>query len=398
MQKNLPDLFIQISHDEFLFVACKQGETNGNKILYKNKIPAAGILKNQITDIEILTQTLKENIFKIEKKLDTIFKEAILILDIFNFNIINLSGFKKLNGAQLSKENITFILNDLKTKVIETEKDKIILHIFNSNYTLDKKETFNLPIGLFGNFYTHELSFFLIDKNDFKNLISAFERCNLKIRKTILKSFVEGVNLIHNTDNLTTFFKIEINPLNSKIIYFENSSFKYAQDFNFGSELLIKDIAKITSLNRKNIEKFILDTNFDKDKIDTEDYIEKEYFNNENFRKIRKKLIYDIILSRLEEFAELLLFKNINLKRLISKDKQIYLQIIDPYFKSFKEIYEKCFSLNRNFQLNFYKETNDEDVFNDASKIVHFGWNKEAIPVVQTKKTIIARFFDLLFK
>ena len=129
-----------------------------------------------------------------------------------------------------------------------------------------------------------------------------------------------------------------------------------------------------------------------------EDYIEKEYFNNENFRKIRKKLIYDIILSRLEEFAELLLFKNINLKRLISKDKQIYLQIIDPYFKSFKEIYEKCFSLNRNFQLNFYKETNDEGVFNDASKIVHFGWNKEAIPVVQTKKTIIARFFDLLFK
>ena len=89
MQKNLPDLFIQISHDEFLFVACKQGESNGNKILYKNKIPAAGILKNQITDIEILTQTLKENIFKIEKKLDTIFKEAILILDIFNFKIIN---------------------------------------------------------------------------------------------------------------------------------------------------------------------------------------------------------------------------------------------------------------------------------------------------------------------
>ena len=216
--------------------------------------------------------------------------------------------------------------------------------------TLDK-ETFNLPIGLFGNFYTHELSF-LIDKNDFKNLISAFERCNLKIRKTILKSFVEGVNLIHNTDNLTTFFKIEINPLNSKIIYFENSSFKYAQDFNFGSELLIKDIAKITSLNRKNIEKFILDTNFDKDKIDTEDYIEKEYFNNENFRKDRKKLIYDIILSRLEEFAELLLFKNINLKRLISKDKQIYLQIIDPYFKSFKEIYEKCFSKQK-FSIKF---------------------------------------------
>ena len=130
------------------------------KYCTKIKYQSQEFLKNQIIDIEILTQTLKENIFKIEKNLIQSFKEAILILDIFNFNIINLSGFKKLNGAQLSKENITFILNDLKTKVIETEKDKIILHIFNSNYTLDKKETFNLPIGLFGNFYTHELSFF----------------------------------------------------------------------------------------------------------------------------------------------------------------------------------------------------------------------------------------------
>ena len=72
---------------------------------------------------------------------------------------------------------------------------KQILHIFNSKYFLDEKETENIPIGLFGNFYSHELSFFLINKNDYKNLHNIFNKCNLKIKKIISKSFIEGANI-----------------------------------------------------------------------------------------------------------------------------------------------------------------------------------------------------------
>ena len=51
----------------------------------------------------------------------------------------------------------------LKLLINENEKNNTILHIFNSKYLLDKKEIENLPIGLFGNFYSHELSFFMIN-------------------------------------------------------------------------------------------------------------------------------------------------------------------------------------------------------------------------------------------
>ena len=84
----------------------------------------------------------------------------ILILDNFNYSLINFAGYRKLNGSQLVKENITYILNSLKSKISVVEDDKKVLHIFNSKYFLDKKEVENLPIGLFGDFYTHELSFF----------------------------------------------------------------------------------------------------------------------------------------------------------------------------------------------------------------------------------------------
>ena len=43
-----------------------------------------------------------------------------------------------------------------------------------------KKKIENLPIGLFGDFYSHELSFSLIDTNNFKNIENIFNVCNLK--------------------------------------------------------------------------------------------------------------------------------------------------------------------------------------------------------------------------
>ena len=49
-----------------------------------------------------------------------------------------------------------------------------IKSIFNSKYNLDNQKVENLPIGLFGDFYSHELSFILINKNDYKNLKNQF--------------------------------------------------------------------------------------------------------------------------------------------------------------------------------------------------------------------------------
>ena len=81
------------------------------------------------------------------------------------------------------RENITYILSTLKSLIEETEVNKKILHIFNSKIFLDNNDIENLPIGLFGDFYSHELSFSLINKNDYKNLKNIFSQCNLKLRR-----------------------------------------------------------------------------------------------------------------------------------------------------------------------------------------------------------------------
>ena len=282
--QNTLSLFVEINRFEYNFSVGSLDQNNLFKIEKKISFPVKVIEKNKIIDFEIVYKILSENIYLIEQKTNFTFKEVILILDDFEFSYINLTGHKRLNGSQLLKENITYILNTLKSNINEYEKNKKIVHIFNNKFNLDKKDINNIPIGLFGDFYTHELSFFLMNKNDYKNLSNIFEKCNLKIQKILIKSFIEGVS-IEKKNEANTFFHIMMYKENIKILYFENSALKIIEEFKFGSDLIINDISKITSLKIEQIKKFLINTELNHAQ---NEIIEKEYFEETPFRKIKK--------------------------------------------------------------------------------------------------------------
>ena len=314
----------------------------------------------------------------------------------FNCTLCNVSGYKKLNGSQLSKENVTYILNSLKSKIDETILDKKIIHIFNSKYLLDKKNTNNLPIGLFGNFYSQELSFFLIDINDYKNIQNIFEECNLKIRKIISKNFIEGISLININQNTETFFTLKMSQENSQIFFFENSSLKFIQNFNFGTEIIVNDISKVIALEKKIIKNFLKNCDFS-NKFSEEDFLEKDYFIKNNFRKIRKKLLFEIADSRIREIIEVMLLKNSNTISFLNNNVKIFINLEDQLTKNIFENSLSFFLSKRNLTFSFYEKIPLNDLYENTDKLVQFGWKREAVPVIQEKKSFIAKFFEFLF-
>ena len=76
---------------------------------------------------------------------------------------------------------------------------------------------------------------------------------------------------------------------NSKIFYFENDCLKFEQRFKFGYEIILRDISKITLFKQEIIEE-ILNQIDQKNSISDEELIEKKFFEDNNFRKIKKNL------------------------------------------------------------------------------------------------------------
>ena len=119
-----PILFIEINNSEYIFAVGDESEKNNFKLVYKCFAPLKGIEKSRITDFDLVFNTIKKQIFLIEQELNFTFKETVLIINNFNCSFINLTGFKKLNGSQILKENITYILNSLKSNISKTEEKK----------------------------------------------------------------------------------------------------------------------------------------------------------------------------------------------------------------------------------------------------------------------------------
>ena len=397
MNNSKINLYVEINNLRIIFFAVKHDEQNNLNIINKLDVPIQGIDNNRIINFEQIFEAIKKNIYFIEQELNYTFKETILILENFTPQFINISGYRKLNGSQILKENISYILNILKSYISEIETKKKIIHIFNSSFYLDKKKINNLPIGLFGDFYSHELSFILIKTNDYKNLKNIFEKCNLKIKKILLKSFIKGTYLSDNNLDAETFFHIKINKNSSKIFYFENRSLKFEQYFNFGWQIIITDVSKVTSLKKDIIKNIINKIDFSKN-ISNDDIVEDEYFENNSYVKIKKKLIYEVIFARIKEISEILLLKNINFEYYNRSSKLIFIESDDNIqLQCLKDVYKKAFSVDATTNIKFLNNFLNDDLLTTADRLIQFGWEKEAIPITDEKKSLIARFFDAIF-
>ena len=96
--------------------------------------------------------------------------------------------------------------------------------------------------------------------------------------------------------------------------------------------------------------------------------------------------------------AELMIFKNINLKSFLRSNILIFLEINDKInLKSMKDVFTFHFSKNNFYKIKPVNFSISENFYQSAYKIAHIGWNKEAIPITQNKHSLITRIFKSFF-
>ena len=399
MEINEPYLLLEIDDKKFIFLIVKYTEDLNYKILDTLKVESSGVKNGKIIDAEISSKIIKENLNTIEKKNDFIFKTITIINNQKNFDCVNISGFKKLSGSQVSEEDISFILNDIKTLIVDNYSEKILIHLFNSNFILDNNNSSNLPIGLHGEFYCHHLTFFLLPKNDVKNIKLVLNKCDLEVERIILKPFTDGIKKINSMDKIKNFTLINIGNTHSSISIFEKSSLLYSQTFSFGTDILLKDVEKICSLEFIEVRKIFDEVCFDdlSNKNDN-DFLDKKFFTSSKYRKISLTHLFDIIKARLNEITDLIYSNNINLKYLRKDNKSVFLSIEDPVIiKNLSVSFKKKLTSDNIKILEDSTQFDESNSCIASAELVGRGWEKEAIPIIHAKKSVISRIFSALF-
>ena len=118
------NLYVEINDESFLVAIGEHDDELNFKILEYELYSPSGFKDGKIINLATIVENLKKVIKKVENKTNLFFSEINVIVNQTDVDCVNISGFKKLNGNQILSDDISYILNDVKSKLLESEKIK----------------------------------------------------------------------------------------------------------------------------------------------------------------------------------------------------------------------------------------------------------------------------------
>ena len=391
-------LIAEIAADNLRYVVVKLDENSNHKILSKKVFQNNGIEKGKIIDFEHTAKKINQDIKDLEKESGNIFKNISLVINEPEISCTNLSGFKILNGSKVEKRDLEYILNEAQISISRNQENYTVLHIINSNFLLDKIKKNKIPLNLHGDHLSLNMTFISLPKNNLKNIKALFDNSDLKIDRVISRPLACGINALNKKRKKEDFLLINFEKEFSNISLFEDSALVFTKIFPFGTNSIIHDIAKLCSLNENEIRPLIQEIDFTST-INQKRYIDKSFFKESKFKKLTIQHVKEIINARIIEMLDYLFNKNINIKYIKKK-----ILSIDIFFED-KEILKHLGKLfHDNLRVDETKtqieliHSDDFFALSGAAELIYKGWDKEAIPLIKVKKSIISRFFERFFK
>jgi len=390
-------------------IKCIIFEINNNKVeIISNTIaPSEGMHNDTIVNLEKATNAIRSCIARAENKAKISLKKINLIFEQADFLCTKFSKHKNVDGSKIHKEDIEFLLNEAKKQLTHNDKKQSIIHIFNHNYVVDGKNFVEEPIDIYADKLSHEVTFITMPKNNLKNIDQVFVDCDIEIERLFSRIFALGVKLLNYNELKCGSAIFDLGSDKTSLGLFKNLALVHSITIPIGINHITKDISKVCSLDLEEAEKIRNDIDFSFHKnskiFDENNYLKNTYFIKSNFRKISKKLILDVIKSRLDEILDSLKMHlivpgfdlNSGISFLITGGGSNLLNI-DKYFSNFFETnVKKC---PTDEPQNHYIEKNFSSCLG-AIKIIKEGWETEAIPETQSnnlkKKGFLGKIFGI---
>ncbi len=391
-------LIAEITEDKIQYIFCKSDDNSAYKILKKKISENNGIRKGKILDFESASKKINNDVRDLEKELNKIFKNISIIINEPETFCTNLSGFKKLNGSKVERKDLEYILNEAKSYILKNQEKNSIIHILNSNFTLDKIKANKIPLGLHGDHLSLHITFISLPTNNLKNIKALFNSCDLKIDRVISKPLVCGLDLLTKNKDTKNFVQINFNKESSSISLFENSSLVFLKIFPFGTNSIYKDVIQLCSINEKEIRNIIKKINLnDKKKVENQ-FIEKNFFIESDFKKLSVDHLKNIIEARIIDMIDYIFNKNKNLNYVNRRNIRTHLFFEDDnILENLGEIFLENFKIDKKTNQIHLLKLNDFLALSGAAELIFKGWDKEAIPLIHKKKYLISSFFERFF-
>ena len=225
MQSNLDHkVFLFIRQNVFIITVVDLK----NEIIYSKELKID--YERKEIDYNFLNNFLKENIFKIEKKLNNFIKSIYFIIGNDNIYSVNFSIKNKMDNIFLSNKVVNNLLLEAKNCCKQTLKDVNILHMKIDRFFIDNEYLEALPDKKKCENLSIDLSFVCMPDHVLKNIKNILGEYRISVEKTFsytyLNSFLNSEN-----KNIYEIAQKVMTGLNENEVFLTNKSLKNAGFF-----------------------------------------------------------------------------------------------------------------------------------------------------------------------
>jgi len=176
-------------------------------------------------NLDSLENFLKQNIFEVEKNLNNHIKDVILILDHDDFVSVDMSFKINFKETQLSKDNMTNSLIDVKNQFKKTVFDYEIIHIMINKYIIDGLDHLSLPMHNNYQNLSLEIKFICLKNDIIQKLRKILSKYQISLNKILCYSYLSKQNSYKN-ENIFIIADKVINGFNQNEIFLVNKDIK----------------------------------------------------------------------------------------------------------------------------------------------------------------------------
>ena len=179
---------------------------------------------------DFLNNFLKENIFKIEKKLNNFIKSIFFIIEYDNIYSVNFSIKNKMDNIFLSSNVVNNLLLEAKSCCKQTLKNNNILHMKIDRFFIDNEYLEALPDKKKCENFSIDLSFVCMPDHVLKNIKKILGEYRISVEKTLSYTYLNSF-LNSESKNIYEIAQKVMNGLNENEVFLTNKSSKNAGFF-----------------------------------------------------------------------------------------------------------------------------------------------------------------------
>lgn len=304
-------------------IATEEPQTGGLKVMGVSAVPARGMKRSQIIDLEKVLESITESLDGAERMAGLDVKSAFVSVSGAHINSKNSKGVVAVASPdqEIISSDVERVID--ASRAISLSSDREIIHVIPKDYKVDSQEGIKDPVGMTGVRLESEAHIITGLTSALKNLQKCIEDVGITVEGFVFSGLAASEVVLTETEKELGVALVDIGAGSTSICAYVDGTLEYSGAIPVGARHITQDIALGTKVSIDVAEKIKLflseDSSLDLKPLPGEarkDFVIREKKADDlrlaNFEDTgtdevlsKKFIINDIITARVQEIFEL---------------------------------------------------------------------------------------------